>query len=146
MTTSPTTPAPVPPTPLRTDPVRINPTTWNQFLGFDQAQLRPAPSTWLTLAGQGPTDAEGRLQHAGDVPAQLARCLDNVEDLLGRAGFTFADVLTMTVWTTDVDAVLAGYDVLIRRLAPATPPATLVGVQRLALAGMAVEITVQAGR
>ena len=35
---------------------RINTTAWNLPLGFDQAQLRPAPGRLLTLAGQGSLD------------------------------------------------------------------------------------------
>ncbi|MEZ0493634.1 RidA family protein [Kineococcus sp. TBRC 1896] len=132
--------------PVRTDPVRINPSTWNLALGFDQAQVRTAPTTLLTLAGQGPVDGDGRLVHAGDLTAQVALAVRNVEELLEAAGFTVADVLSLTVHTTDVDGVLANYHLITERLAPATPPATLVGVARLALPGMAVEITVQAGR
>lgn len=143
MTTTSTTLHPAPTGP---GPVRINPSTWNLGLGFDQAQLRPAPTSLLTLAGQGPVDDDGRLLHAGDLTAQLALAVRNVEDLLAAAGFTLADVLSLTVHTTDVDALLATYHVLTARFAPATPPATLVGVTRLALPGMAVELTVQAGR
>jgi enamine deaminase RidA (YjgF/YER057c/UK114 family) len=135
-------------TTLVTAPVRINPTTWNLPLGFDQAQLRPAPARLLTLAGQGPVDESGALLHEGDVTAQLALAMANVEQLLATGGMDLGDVLTMTVFTTDVDAALAGYGAIVERLAlvGATPPATLVGVTRLALPGMAVEITVQAGR
>jgi enamine deaminase RidA (YjgF/YER057c/UK114 family) len=44
--------------------------------------------------------------------------------------------------------VLAVYDALVERLAEfgATPPTTLVGVARLALPGMVVEIEATAGR
>ena len=54
----------------------------------------------------------------------------------------------MTIYTTDVDATLAAYDAITERLAlaGATPPATLLGVTRLAIPGMAVEIDVTAGR
>lgn len=119
-----------------TGPVRINPSTWNLTLGFDQAQVRRAPTTILTLAGQGPVDLDGRLVHAGDLTAQVALAVRNVEELLAAAGFT----------PTDVDGVLANYHLITERFAPATPPTTLVGVERLALPGMAVELTVQAGR
>ena len=131
-------------------PQSINPSDWSAALGFDQAQLRPAPRRLLTLAGQGSVDAGGALLHAGDATAQLALALRNVEDLLERGGMGLADVLSLTVFTTDVDAVLASYHVLTDRLAEvapaAAPPATLVGVSRLALPGMVVEIVAQAGR
>ena len=127
---------------------RINPTPWSAAFGFDQAQLRPAPARLLTAAGQGPVDESGALLHEGDPAAQLALALANVEDVLAAAGMDFTDVLRLTVYATDVDAVLAHFGVLGERLARvgATPPMTLVGVARLALPGMVVELEITAGR
>ena len=127
---------------------RINPTTWNEPFGFDQAQLRPAPRSILTLAGQGPVDSNGELVHADDVAAQVAVAMANVEIVLAAGGMDLGDVFSMTVHAVDVDAVQAAYGAIARRLAAygATPPSTLVGVTRLAIPGMAVEITVTAGR
>jgi len=129
-------------------PTRINPTTWNEPFGFDQAQLRPAPRSILTLAGQGPVDSNGELVHADDVAAQVAVAMANVEIVLAAGGMDLGDVFSMTVHAVDVDAVQAAYGAIARRLAAygATPPSTLVGVTRLAIPGMAVEITVTAGR
>jgi enamine deaminase RidA (YjgF/YER057c/UK114 family) len=131
-----------------TQTVRINPTTWNEPYGFDQAQLRPAPQRVLTVAGQGPVDHDGALMHEGDVAAQVAQAMANVEIVLGAGGMDLSDVLSMTVYAVDVDAVVAAYGAIGRRLAAydATPPSTLVGVNRLSIPGMAVEITVTAGR
>jgi enamine deaminase RidA (YjgF/YER057c/UK114 family) len=126
----------------------INPSTWNAGFAYDQAQLRPAPTQLLTLAGQGPVSADGELLHVGDMAGQVGAAFDNVEQLLELGGMTLADVLSMTVYVTDVDAALGAYGVVAERLraADAAPPATLVGVTRLAIPGMQVEITVSAGR
>ncbi|RZS79938.1 enamine deaminase RidA (YjgF/YER057c/UK114 family) [Motilibacter rhizosphaerae] len=128
--------------------VHINPTTWNAGFHYDQAQLRRAPEMLLTLAGQGPVDASGQLLHPGEVAPQLAAAFANVEELLAAGGMGLRDVLRMTVFTTDVDGTLAAYGAIVSRLAAAgaTPPATLVGVTRLAIPGMTVEIEVTAGR
>ncbi|MHA3704190.1 RidA family protein [Jatrophihabitans sp. YIM 134969] len=127
---------------------RLNPSSWNLALGYDQAQVRPAPSRLLTLAGQGAILADGTPVHAGDMAAQLNVALDNVEELLGLGGMDWRDVFSLTLHVTDVDAALAAYSVVTARLAPsgATPPATLVEVTRLAVPTMLVEITAQAGR
>jgi enamine deaminase RidA (YjgF/YER057c/UK114 family) len=127
---------------------RINPTAWSAAFGFDQAQLRPTPARLLTASGQGPVDESGALLHEDDPAAQLALAVENVEALLAAAGMEWTDVLRLTVYTTDVDAVLAHFDVLAERLARvgATPPMTLVGVARLALPGMVVELEITAGR
>lgn len=127
---------------------RLNPTTWSAVFGFDQGQVRPAPSQVLTASGQGPVDETGALLHEDDPAAQLALAVENTEAVLDAAGMDFADVLRLTVYATDVDAVLAHFDVLAERLARvgATPPMTLVGVARLALPGMFVELEITAGR
>ena len=132
------------PTPVE----HINPTAWSAAFGFDQAQLRPAPAQLLTVSGQGPVDDAGALLHEDDPAAQLALAVENVETVLAAAGMDLSDVLRLTIYATDVDAVLAHYDVLAERLARvgATPPMTLVGVARLALPGMLVELEITAGR
>ncbi len=127
---------------------RINPTTWNLGFHYDQAQLRPAPTQLLTVAGQGPIDADGQFLHEGDVAAQMSLAVANLEDLLARGGMDLGDVLRLTIYVTDMDAALDAYGSLVERLAAhgATPPATLVEVRRLAIPGMAVEIDATAGR
>jgi enamine deaminase RidA (YjgF/YER057c/UK114 family) len=127
---------------------RIDPHAWSAALGFDQAQVRPAPARLLTAAAQGSVDERGELLHEDDPAAQLALALANVEALLAAGGMDLGDVLRLTVHTVDVDAVLAHLDVLTERLAPAgaTPPLTLLGVARLAVPGMLVALEVTAGR
>lgn len=128
--------------------VRINPAEWSAAFGYDQAQLRPAPSQFLTVAGQGAIDDHGVLQHVGDMSAQVELTMANIETMLTTAGMGWSDVLRMTIYTTDVDAAFAAYGGILGRLASvgATPPATLVGVTRLAIPGMEIEIEVTAGR
>jgi enamine deaminase RidA (YjgF/YER057c/UK114 family) len=128
--------------------ISINPTTWNAGLRYDQAQLRPAPSQLLTVAGQGSIDADGQVLHADDVTAQLALAMAHVEELLAAGGMDLRDVVRLTIYVTDVDAALAGYGAITERLdaVGASPPATLLEVRRLALPGMAAEIDATAAR
>jgi len=126
----------------RSPVVPINPTNWSQAFGFDQGQLRPLPAAILTVAGQGPLDASGRLMHEGDPAAQLALAFANVAAVVRAAGLTVADIAQLRIYVTDVTAVLSVYEALVDELAAedARPPATLVEVSRLAVPGMAVEI------
>ena len=141
---------PHPTSPIRSDPeiTRINPTTWNARFRFDHAQVRPAPRQVLTIAGQASVDDDGRVLHEGDHAAQLSLAVHHIEEILARAGMTLADIFALTVYTTDVDATLSGYEALTERLDAhgATPPAALIGISALALPGLAIEITAQAGR
>jgi len=139
-----TTSAPVHPGTI----TRINPTSWNAGFAFDQGQLRTAPATILTVAGQGPVDENGQLLHEGDAAAQIALAMTNVEAVLAAGGMSLRDVLRMTIYAVYLDTVLANYGVVVERLtvSAATPPTSLVGVSRLAIPGMLLEIEVTAGR
>ncbi|MGY1605390.1 RidA family protein [Geodermatophilus sp. SYSU D00815] len=127
---------------------RINPSAWSAALGFDLAQARPTPDRLLTTGALGSFDQGGELLHEDDPAAQLALALANVETVLAAGGMDLGDVLRLTVHAVDLDAVLASLDVLTERLAlaGATPPLALVGVARLALPGMLVQLEVTAGR
>ncbi|GAA1876776.1 RidA family protein [Williamsia serinedens] len=127
---------------------RINPTPWSEVFGYDQAQVRPAPTRLLALAGQGPVDDTGALRHVDDIGGQIDLTLTNIETLLELAGMGWPDVVRLAIYTTDMDGVLAEYARISTRLAAAnaSPPATLLGVARLALPGMALEIEVTAAQ
>lgn len=114
----------------------------------DRAQLRRAPRRILTVAPQGPVDRHGALWHEGDLAAQLALSMRNVENVLAGVGLDLTDVLRLTVHTTDVENVLAAPAAITEalELVGATPPITVIGVTRLPVTGMAVQIEITAGR
>jgi enamine deaminase RidA (YjgF/YER057c/UK114 family) len=66
--------------------------------------------------------------------------------VLTAAGMGLADITMLRIYATDVDAALANFDLLGQRMAPvgAAPPMTLVGVTRLALPPLMIEIEVTA--
>src|SRR5690348_17227008 len=58
----------------------------------------------LQVSGQGPVDpATNEYLHRGDVRAQTARTLANVEAILGAGGATFDDVIMLRVYLTTRD-------------------------------------------
>lgn len=120
----------------------INPWTWQDAFGFVQANEIRAPQRWLICAGQGAADESGRTLHEGDMRAQVRQALDNLEVVLGQAGFTLADVVRLTLYTTDVDGLFSVWDEVVGRLnqAGCRTAMTLLGVQRLAYPEMLVEI------
>jgi enamine deaminase RidA (YjgF/YER057c/UK114 family) len=86
--------------------------------------------------------AEGHPQHAGDMPAQVAMAVDNLEAVLRDAGMGLANVVRLNIYTTDIDEFFANYGTMVARLAAAgvAPPGTLLGVARLAFPELMVEI------
>ncbi len=81
----------------------INPWSWSIKLGFDQAQLIEGYRRQLVCSGQDAVDADGNPQHPGNMAAQLELALDNLEAVLGAADMTFANVVRLNAYTTDVD-------------------------------------------
>lgn len=120
----------------------VNPVTWSIPMGFNQGELVTGASTTLYISGQTAMSAEGRPERDGDLAAQLALSLDNLEGVLAAAGMTLANLVRLTVYATDVDALLEHYGVLAGRLGAAgvAPTTTMLGVTRLAIPGQLVEL------
>lgn len=120
----------------------VNPVTWSLGMGFNQGELVSGHTRTLYCSGQAATGADGGPRHDGDMAAQLALSTDNLEAVLGAAGMSLADLVRLTVFTTDVDLLFRHYGVLASRLgaAGAAPTTSMLGVSRLALPGLMVEI------
>lgn len=116
----------------------VNPWPWSVGLGFNQGEIVSGATRTLYCSGQTAMDAEGKPQHEGDIAAQLALSLDNLEAVLAEAGMSLANLVRLTVYTTDVDQLFPHYGVLASRLA--APPTTMLGVARLAIPGQLVEL------
>jgi enamine deaminase RidA (YjgF/YER057c/UK114 family) len=84
-------------------------------LGFDQAQLIEGRRRELICSAQDAVDADGNSQHAGDMSAQLAMALDNLEAVLAGADMALANVVRLNVYTTDVDTLLRHFGVVQER-------------------------------
>ncbi|MFC4125632.1 RidA family protein [Nocardia rhizosphaerae] len=120
----------------------VNPVTWSVDLGFNQGELVSGQTRTLYCSGQTAMDGEGKPQHEGDMAAQLALSIDNVEAVLVEAGMSLTDVVRLNVYTTDVDLLFQHYGVLAARLGAArvAPATTMLGVTRLAVPGQLVEL------
>jgi enamine deaminase RidA (YjgF/YER057c/UK114 family) len=120
----------------------VNPWTWQDQMGYVQANDVSGAQRTIFLAGQGSVDEEGAPVHPGNMEAQLNQTLDNVETVLREAGAGLSDVVRLNIYTTDVDGFFEAYGTVAGRLAQAgcRPASTLLGVTRLAYPEMLVEI------
>ncbi|MFC8146432.1 RidA family protein [Streptomyces paradoxus] len=120
----------------------INPVTWSAEMGFNQGELVSGHTRTLYCSGQTAMSGDGKPQHDGDMAAQLALSLDNLEAVLGEAGMSLANLVRLNVYTTDVDLLFPHYGVLASRLGAAqvAPATTMLGVTRLAVPGQMVEL------
>ena len=120
----------------------VNPVTWSVEMGFHQGEIVSGHTRTLYCSGQTAMSSDGKPLHDGDVAAQLALSLDNLEAVLGAAGMSLANLVRLNVYTTDVDALFQHYGVLASRLGTArvAPTTTMLGVTRLAIPGQMVEL------
>lgn len=126
----------------------VNPWTWQDQFGYVQANEISGMERVLVCAGQTSVDTDGQPLHEGDMGAQVGQALDNLEAVLGEAGYALADVVRMNYFVTDVDAFVQAGGIYGARLAQAgcRPATTLLGVSRLALPPLLVEIEATAAR
>ncbi len=120
----------------------INPVTWSLDMGFNQGELVTGHTRTLYCSGQTAMSGDGKPRHEGDMAAQLALSLDNLEGVLAEAGMSLANLVRLNVYTTDVDLLFPHYGVLASRLGAAgvAPTTTMLGVTRLAVPGQLVEL------
>jgi enamine deaminase RidA (YjgF/YER057c/UK114 family) len=120
----------------------INPWPWSVPLGYNQGEVVSGNANTLYIAGQTAMSSDGTPQHPGDLAAQLALSLDNLEVVLDQAGMGLGNLVRLTVYTTDVDLLLRHYGVLVGRLSAArvAPATTMLGVTRLAIPVLLVEL------
>ena len=95
----------------------------------------------LYIAGQVGADAQGKVVGPG-MAQQLEQVLKNLQTALKSQGADFANVVKITIYTTDVDAFRAPDAAAIRAkyFGKTVPASTLVGVTRLASPDYKVEI------
>ncbi|MFD3313820.1 RidA family protein [Streptomyces sp. NPDC058694] len=120
----------------------VNPVTWSAELGFNQGEVVSGHTRTLYISGQTAMSEDGKPQHEGDMAAQLALSIGNLEAVLGEAGMSLANLVRLNVYTTDVDLLFQHYGVLAGRLGAAgvAPASTMLGVTRLAIPGQLVEL------
>ena len=98
------------------------------------------PSSLIFLSGQLSRDADGNLVGAGDMAEQTRQCIRNMRTVLEAAGGSLDDVVSTTVYTTDMrefkNIVAARTEFFVAKL----PTSTIVEVNHLADPGLMIEI------
>ncbi len=120
----------------------VNPVAWSVEMGFNQGEVVSGSTRTLYCSGQTSMSSDGEPQHAGDMAAQLALSLANLEAVLGGAGMSLGNLVRLNVYTTDVDLLLQHYGLLASRLGAARVAltTTMLGVTRLAVPDQMVEL------
>ena len=94
----------------------------------------------LFVSGFVPVDGDGRLVGGDDVVAQTRQVFANLAAVLAAAGATFADVVKVTVYLTDIEDRARINPVRQDIFGDTRPASTLVEVSALTTPGAKVEI------
>jgi 2-iminobutanoate/2-iminopropanoate deaminase len=99
----------------------------------------------LVLAGQVAVDDAGAVVAPGDVTVQSERIFESIRLILAAHGATFADVLHIRTFLTDMND-LPAYGAVRGRVFTGTPPpaSTTIEVSRLFLPGAVLEVEITA--
>jgi enamine deaminase RidA (YjgF/YER057c/UK114 family) len=124
----------------------VNPWEWSKAFGFSQAVRLTDASQVLLCSGQTATGADGAPPTTADMREQVRTALENLGTVLDAGGMTMADVVRLTIYTTDVDELLAAYGTASEFLGDNLPAITLIGVTRLAFPELKVEIEATAAK
>jgi reactive intermediate/imine deaminase len=94
----------------------------------------------LFVSGIVPVDAAGRLVGGDDVVAQARQVFANMADVLATAGCSFADVVKVTVFLTDVNDRPLVNPVRQEVFGETRPASTLVEISALVIPGARIEV------
>ena len=121
---------------------RTNPSALSTPTGYTHVVEVTGPGKTIYIAGQVALDASGKVVGAGDMKAQTEQVFKNLEAALKSAGATFADVVKMNTYVTDISQVAVLREVRGRYFGATTPASTLVQVSGLARPELVIEIEV----
>jgi 2-iminobutanoate/2-iminopropanoate deaminase len=94
----------------------------------------------LFVSGVVPVDGDGRVVGGDDVVEQARQVFRNMREVLAAAGASFADVVKVTVFLTDVDDRPLVNPVRQEVFGETRPASTLVEISRLAVPGARIEV------
>jgi reactive intermediate/imine deaminase len=119
---------------------QLNPWSWQDRAGFSQGWKIDGSQTLIFVSGQAPVSAEGQLVGEGDFEAQAEQVFQNLGAVLEEAGASFADVVKLTVFLTDISRLRPYMQIKSRFIDGRQPASTALEVSALALPGMMIEV------
>lgn len=118
----------------------INPPALSTPHGYSHVVVVRGGRT-VYLAGQVPLDRKGTLVGAGDLAVQTRQVFENMKAALSAAGASYADVVDMTTYLTDVSQIDAYRKVRDQYMSAPLPAASLVEVKSLFRKDAMVEVS-----
>jgi len=121
---------------------RTNPPTLSKPTGYTHVVETVGAVKTVYISGQIAFDGNGNVVGAGDMKAQAEQVFKNLDTALRAAGATFADVVKMNSYTTDMSKVADVREVRARYFGANAPASTFVEVKGLVRSELMLEIEV----
>jgi 2-iminobutanoate/2-iminopropanoate deaminase len=98
----------------------------------------------LFVSGVSPLDTDSQVV-SEDIREQTIKVMENMQEVLTAAGATFADILKITVFVTDVNDRKVINEVRKSYFGSARPASTLIGIKEFTISGMKIEVEAVVG-
>jgi enamine deaminase RidA (YjgF/YER057c/UK114 family) len=112
---------------------------WHEARAFSSA-IKVRGGSLVFLAGMTPVDEQRRLVGAGNFDQQVEQVWSNMRVAMEKAGGRLADIVTMTVFLTDMRNGNRFIELRQRTFGRDFPASALIGINELAVPGMLIEI------
>ncbi len=122
---------------MATEHIRTFP--WHEARAFSSA-VKVTGGSLVFLAGMSPVDVHRELVGVADFDAQVEQVWENMRLALEKAGGTLSDVVSMTVFLTDMRHGNRFIELRERKFGKDFPASALIGIDHLAVPGMLIEI------
>jgi enamine deaminase RidA (YjgF/YER057c/UK114 family) len=116
-------------------------TPWEPKVGYARA-VQIGDSVFVS--GTTGTDPSGKVQAPGDMYAQAALAIQNIENALKRLGLGLENVVRTRIFVTDIDRWEEVARAHAEKLGEVHPATSIIGVARLVDPEMLVEIEADA--
>jgi 2-iminobutanoate/2-iminopropanoate deaminase len=112
---------------------------FQESLGYSKG-VKVSGGTTVYLSGVGAiVDSQGK-SLAGNLAAQARSCFEQMGQILSEAGGTLDDIVTMTVFVTDIRYLHEFVEIRKEYFKKGFPASALIGVDSLARPEMLIEI------
>jgi len=116
----------------------------NRVLYTPVVVVKSAELAHIFLAGRTARLPNGDVHPKGDMRGQIRFVCENIQKALESVGATFSDVVRTVTYTTDIDEYYRVCDERFKFFQEPLPTSTLLGINKLGMPGMLVEIEIEA--
>ncbi len=109
--------------------------------GYYSNCVRVSAGPLLFISGQVALDPEGRVVGKGDVRAQTVQVLENIRTILRVNGADMQDVVSVTVYVTDIGFLDRITDIRMQYFPSNGPSSAIVQIAKLAMPELLIEIS-----